>query len=206
MVIARTFVWAHVPKTGGDTTAQMLSLFPELVVSIDAHDDLEKHRRFGTLSEEDAAKPRVLGVRRLPSWILSYAVHRTRYGVAPTFTPERAASPYELSTLRIPDLTLQGFLDGSPPAALHWLRMERLGADVVQLLSEWTPVAPTRRRAVIGMTPRNAGSYDRRLEHWFSPDDLARMYTANPVWAAVEKLVYGDVLAPSRGVRRRVRP
>ena len=36
MVIGKSFVWAHLGKTGGNTTLRLFQLFPELIEHADA--------------------------------------------------------------------------------------------------------------------------------------------------------------------------
>jgi hypothetical protein len=40
----------------------------------------------------------------------------------------------------------------------------------------------------------NEGRYHRDLQTHFTSEQLARLYRLNPVWAAVERRVYGDTL------------
>jgi hypothetical protein len=44
-----------------------------------------------------------------------------------------------------------------------------------------------QRRAV------NAGEYDKQINHWFTRAQVAEMYVHNPLWADVERRVYGNL-------------
>ena len=40
----------------------------------------------------------------------------------------------------------------------------------------------------------NANDYDHEIAHWFTREQVRALYDNNPVWAAVERQVYGDLL------------
>ena len=46
MVIGKEFAWAHLPKTGGDTTRTLFESFPGLVQFADPGDTNAKHVTF----------------------------------------------------------------------------------------------------------------------------------------------------------------
>ena len=87
MVVTKTFVWAHLPKTAGDTVATILALFPEIIEFADPLESPAKHTPPLERSDLVGDRQRVLCIRRLPSWQLSYSVHKSRHGVAPNFLP-----------------------------------------------------------------------------------------------------------------------
>jgi hypothetical protein len=47
--------------------------------------------------------------------------------------------------------------------------------------------------------PVNAEEYDRRVEAWFTPEQIRTMYERNPEWARLEAEVYGSLHEPVRG-------
>ena len=47
MVIGNNFAWAHLPKTGGDATAKLFSIFSHAVTFADPIDSNDKHTTFG---------------------------------------------------------------------------------------------------------------------------------------------------------------
>ena len=71
MVVTKTFVWAHLPKTAGDMVATVLALFPEVIEYADPLESRGKHARFSDRASLVAGRQRVLCIRRLPSWLLS---------------------------------------------------------------------------------------------------------------------------------------
>ena len=86
MIIGERFVWGHLVKTGGDSTARLFQLFPALVVHCDSANDNHKHDPFGARPEEVRGKVLVLNIRRLPSWVLSYAHHVAQFGGYPDYS------------------------------------------------------------------------------------------------------------------------
>lgn len=191
MVVGRSFVWAHLPKAAGDTTLAMFRLFPELVESADGHRHQRKHDYFR--DRPVAGKTRVLNIRRLPHWVLSYHVHGATHGLYPTYDRVPMPSADEMAESRAPDGHLTNFADEGIDV---WLRTESLADDFLAFASTLTDVTERRRRAVRKTKAENTARYDRELGRWFTDDHLARMYEANPFWRDVERLVYGDVLAP----------
>lgn len=82
MVIGDRFVWAHMPKTGGDSTHELFRIInPDL--HIDCTRQADKHHTFvkrerTTGLDLTHRRRRILNIRRLPSWLLSYGKHRER--------------------------------------------------------------------------------------------------------------------------------
>ncbi len=180
MVIGKSFVWGHLGKTGGNTTLRLFQLFPELIEYADDISSLGKHETFSV--RPVAGKARVLNIRRLPSWVLALSAHRARNDGRPMASSEQMAESTE------PDRYLGGFLQGGEIA--HWLRVEYLKEDFLDLISQYTEVSEARRLAVQRLRSLNRANYDRDLAHWFSDSQIAVMHENNPLWAEVEQRVY----------------
>jgi hypothetical protein len=73
--------------------------------------------------------------------------------------------------------------------------MEHLAEDFLDFISELTDVGEERTRKVNEVRVINSLDYDHDVRHWFSDDQIKRMYEVNPVWRAVEEQTYGDLLA-----------
>jgi hypothetical protein len=183
VVIGHTFAWAHFPKTGGEATRGMFRLFPELLESVDASDYPRKHETFEMRGIDD--KVRVANIRRLPAWRVSMAHELAEQG-----------KPKQLQigpkAWLVPG-TADRPLVGLGPID-RWLRSEYLADDFLAFISELTDVSEERRGAVRQIGVVNARAYDHDLERWFSEDDVRALYDLNPVWAAVEKQVYGSLV------------
>ncbi|MGZ4360064.1 MAG: hypothetical protein ACXVZP_10690 [Gaiellaceae bacterium] len=195
MVIGETFAWAHMPKAGGDATAAMFELFPELVLSADERTSYAKHITFAQRSSDVEGKRRLLNIRRLPSWVLSLSMAMNRHGLYPEFEPIAMLSPHEMALSLHPDRMLSPFLEGGRAEVDRWFRMESLAEDFLAFVSELVGVDGERRRAVLNLGPVNLAGYDHELDHWFDEGHVARMYATNPLWAQIEERVYGKLLA-----------
>jgi hypothetical protein len=196
MVIGERFAWAHLPKTGGSATLELFKLFPDLIAFADLDPGNAKHATFKQREREVAGRMLVMNLRRLPFWVLSRAQHVARWGVHPDYQPIPMASPQELSESDFPDDRIALYTDGDRFRIDRWLRMERLGEDFLEFVSELTDVTPEQREGVLRQGMVNAHDYDHELNSWFTPEQIERMYECNPVWASFEERIYGDLYRP----------
>ena len=79
----------------------------------------------------------------------------------------------------------------------RWLRAESLTEDFLGFISELTEVTEEQRQQVHYLGPVNTHDYDKDLASWFGPNLIERMYEANPIWAELEREIYGDTYHPS---------
>ncbi len=200
MVIGEQFAWGHLEKTGGDATIELFLVLPELVRFADPPSSEEKHTAFPRRAEEIRGKVLALNIRRLPSWVLSRALHRARYGEFPDYEPLPMMSPQEMAESVDADQRLLEFLDNHELTIDRWLRTEFLADDFLAFASEFTEVPEAKRREILELGGSRLGTpltYDHRIDQWFTGDQLRTMYERNPEWAAVEQLVYGPNDAPN---------
>jgi len=197
MIIGKTFAWGHVPKTGGDATLARFRLFPELILHADASDTNDKHHPFHFRPEQTEGKQLVLNIRRLPAWNLSHALHEARAGLYPDYRPLPLATAEEIAERSLADHVLGDFTNLGRVSIDRWLRMEHLDEDVLAFVGELADVSEARRSAVLAIGSVNAYQYNRDFWRWFTPQQVARMYEHNPVWASIERRVYGGTLRDS---------
>jgi hypothetical protein len=100
----------------------------------------------------------------------------------------------ELADSSFPDSRIHLYTDDGRFRIDRWLRTEFLPEDFLRFVSELTEVSPEQRAAVTGLGPVNAQEYDHRLEPWFTPEQVRRMYGRNPAWAAIEAELYGGLV------------
>jgi hypothetical protein len=194
MVIGEGFAWAHLPKTGGDTTRELFQLFPGLVDHADPGDTNEKHALFTNRREDIAGKVLAMNFRRLPAWVLSRAQHMTIEGVYPEYVPLPMQTSEEMAATDVPDTRLEHFTD-------HWrlhidafLRLEYLREDFIEFVRRFVEVTPEMERRIHDHPARDVRGYEHKLAKWFTPDQLDQMYRSNPRWAELEQKLYGDLL------------
>jgi hypothetical protein len=194
VIIGERFVWTHLPKAAGDATHAMLTAVPGLVSFADPPDSNDKHLPFFAREAEIAGRLRVMNLRRLPAWALSAAQHRSRHGVHPDYRPGPLESPEEIVERTDADDLLRWMTDHDRLAVERWLRAEQLTEDVLSLLFDLGALSDEAVARVKGVGRVNAGDYDRELDHWFTSGQLEQLYRRNPIWAGLERRLYGELL------------
>jgi hypothetical protein len=194
VVITDQFVWAHLPKTGGDATHEMLcAAIPDLVRFADPLDSNDKHMPFFGRKDELAGKLLVMNIRRLPAWMLSGANHKARYGEYPDYTAQPLQTPEQMANSADAEGLLRWMTDHGRFKVDRWLRAEALADDLLALLAELGIGGPEVREAVLGVGRVNEGAYDHDAVGRFSAEQIRRLYELNPTWAAIERRVYGEL-------------
>ena len=194
MVVSHRFVWAHIPKTGGDAAAAMLQQIPRLVVLADPAGDNAKHLGFDQRRESIAGKLLVANIRRLPSLALSLARHRERFGSYPEYRPEGRGALAAVASGSTADAMLDAIL--GPYEVDVWLRQEELADDLIGFLRDVAGTTREEEAAIRAVGPVNRQRPKLRwrwrpADNVFTPAQVATLYANNPRWAAIEKRVYG---------------
>jgi hypothetical protein len=193
VVIGRRFAWAHLPKTAGDATYLMLAAVPGLVQFADPLDSNDKHLPFFARETEVAGKLLCMNIRRLPAWALSGAHHKAEHGVHPDYRPQPLESLDQISSRTDADDLIRWMTDHQRFGVDRWLRAEALQDDVLALLTELGECTADARAGVLAVGRVNAGGYRRQPRREFTDEQVRRLYSVNPDWTAVERLVYGDL-------------
>ena len=167
----------------------MFRLFPELVVFADPRNTEAKHSSFGAREEAVRGKTLVVNIRRLPAWALSWAQH---LALPKRKQPVPMASPHQMAHSSIADRLLSRLTDGDRFTVDRWLRMEFLVDDFLDFVSKLTDVSEDVTKQVSELDRVNAIGYDREVSHWFTEEQIASLYESNPLWASVEREVYGS--------------
>jgi hypothetical protein len=192
MIIADTWAYGHIARTGGDAIHVWFEAIRRPDWIIDPLDMPEKHQR---LLDRPAALHKQLyavSFRRLPNWTLSF-LHELpshpslwdRYG----FTRKEEICRPE-SALRYPfaDEALR-LCEGVH--VTHWLRTEHLLADFLRLAEVLIgPLSAEEIARVKAAQTRGPGAYNHNVCHWWSEEEIDRIYALNPHWARIEQEVY----------------
>jgi hypothetical protein len=202
MIIADTFLWLHLPKTGGTS---MNRLFRERAlpgVVVDPDDTVEKHDSVALRESRGPwrANHRRLFItsRRLENWLVSDWHHKRRHMNLPElpFEPVRNGLFYSLrlgGTWVAADWWLHYF---SIDEQITALRLEHLCYDLNKHL---LPLLPPGTMP-FNILPRDnannashamAGHRRASAPSPFSLEDLQRIRTVNPLWSAWQQLIYG---------------
>lgn len=198
MIITDKLAWHHLPKTAGTTTDRLFQasalklLWNDPQNSPLKHLPPSEHPRVADLPL--SGQHRLVNFRRLPSWLLSNLQHkRQMMGLDVDCEPMRRGLFWrERQQQWLPaDWWLERF---AIDETWTLLRVEALKADFLACLRQYEPIPRSARWRVQMVSARNRNRYQRRLSEWFQSDDLNSLYKANPIWADLERRVYGSLL------------
>jgi hypothetical protein len=195
MVIGEKFAWAHIPKTGGDSTHLLFRGLEN--DSLRFINGPEKHNSFAR--EGITGLDRISNIRRLPSLLKSWAVHYSQHS---KWNPGNDDRPFTRDQL------LQGMVWWLEPYTSdwklvkfdevvfnyyeldkinHWIRTENLLDDFRTVMSSYLDVSKLETNLI-----SNQGAYKRKIQ--FSKKELKQIYASCGRWAELEASVYGDLL------------
>ncbi|MFH6985663.1 hypothetical protein [Marinoscillum sp. 108] len=214
MIITPDFVWTHMAKTGGYSVHRMISLVGDENIQLDPlggeWSDYRRHEPFWMRSEKcgydiTANKIKVLTIRRLPAWILSFGEFKKREEGF-EFDLQELSKGYFKHEKR--DMVSGGLSDpGSydthhadealayyrPETIDHWWKQESLNEDVVCFLGRFYTLTPLQIKQM-SCSHENSNEYDRNLGKRFSQRQLEELYHNCPLWSTYEQKVYGSLL------------
>ena len=205
MLISNRFIWLHLPKTGGTSTAKLFRdlKIPGISVDpdhIDAKHESIENRPDGVNSA--TGKKIIITSRRLASWLLSDWHHKTKkMGLKIPFSPVKSGLFYSLrlgGTWVSADYWIHYF---KATNCTHVVRLEHLEEDSNRYV---LPLLPKGTQAL--QFPRsNTNKYSHKIEKFFGKNDLKRIYQNNPAWANWEHKVYGSLANINRMERLKVK-
>jgi len=205
MVIGERFVWAHFGKTGGDSVHEMFRVISRCILYADAVDMPEKHINFHKNEERlgydlTYSRKRVMNIRRLPSWILSFVHHKYHFQAVPILKEallngkvffENEDDGYAGFREVGIDHMLEEFMCGRID---YWLRTEYLAEDFIRVVSRFVPMTPSEKNQIRQIRMNVNPDYNKDIMASFSVDDLLMIYKNCPLWAGIEESTYGDIL------------
>lgn len=198
MVIAESFVWLHLPKTGGTSTAGLFRGLNIPGVRTDPDDIDAKHESLQNrlnIANADTSKITIITSRRLISWLLSDWHHKTKkMGLKIPFEPVKSGLFYSLrlgGTWVAGDYWIHHF---SATSCTHTVRLEHLEEDSNRYV---LPLLPKGTQS-LRFPRQNTNQYSRKIEDFFSKHDLNRIYGNNPAWTSWEEEVYGNLSTINR--------
>ena len=199
LIIADTFLWLHLPKTGGTSMNRLFRERQLEGVKVDDDATAAKHDSVALREQRQnwqaGTRRRFITSRRLDAWLISDWQHKRRHMNLPNldFTPVQSGLFYSLrlgGTWVAADWWLQYFeLDQNTNA----LRLEALHDDLNRLL---LPLLPAGTAPFEAPTRENAQPTKQSDNPSFSPVDLRRIAAANPRWDSWQQKVYGEGVAP----------
>lgn len=197
MVINENFVWAHLPKTGGTTTLEMFKKL-DVELLLDDKTDPSKHQTFSVrqglyttnkasknVLENIDGKDRILGFRRLPNFLLSFYYHRKNFN-------NLVLNMNSIKECIIDTSTCDDLLLGYEPNKVdHWLRVENIVQDFIDVMGNYVDSIPTES---LGNIIDNTNTYNKDIFSHFTKSEISRMYELSPTWASIEKKLYGNLI------------
>ena len=193
MLISDSFIWLHLPKTGGTSTARLfrdinipgISVDPD---DIDAKHESIEHRLKGNNYESD--KITIITSRRLAHWLLSDWHHKTKkMRLKLPFNPVKSGLFYSLrlgGTWVAADYWIHYF---KATECTHIVRLEHLEEDSNRIVHPLLPAGTPK----LQFPRRNSNIYSNKIEDFFGKNDLNRIYENNPAWRSWENKVYGSI-------------
>jgi hypothetical protein len=194
----------HFPKTAGHTVELALRaatrgrrdiVFDRRGVHDDRWHDCLEERQLRDRSFDPSGKVVIAGLRRLPWWILSrvhYEASRPPHRWATREMIQRGEFFEQSGEVGKADNHALMFARGK---VNRWLRAEHLREDFVACFGDILgPAALKASRKLDRRVNETRLRYVERLDFYFTRDELQRLYEANPIWAAVEREAYGNLL------------
>lgn len=202
MIISDRFVWLHFPKCAGNEMERLLKIHfgNDPSTKFDKIDPKNMiwhqsiaQRKVADPSFDISGRDIICNFRRLPSWILS-RVHY-EYSRSPQLKVTRpmllAGEFFESSGFHSKADAYAKMYNSTP--VTHWIRTERLAEDFKRVFSHYTDLSVVDFASQVKKTYATTIEYIPEVEFWFSKSDLEKLYEANPIWAGIERAVYGDV-------------
>lgn len=206
MVIGEKFAWAHIGKTGGDATHKLFSFVPDLIIENDLFkgEKTEQGKLVGI--KHDTFQHRgiknkllLLNIRKLPSWVLSWAFHQLIYkplaskNYSCRFTKyilEHNELPPDLCETTWGDDQIMRYTDNGNLRIDRWFRMENLREDLIDFLSTIRKITDKERASILNSPTKSSMNYNHDIKNYFTKSQIKTLYEHNPLWAQVEYEYY----------------
>jgi hypothetical protein len=73
-----------------------------------------------------------------------------------------------------------------------WLRLEFLREDFLSFISQFTDVSEEKKAQIFDHPRVHESHFDQEIGHWFSDDQVRRLYDNNPRWHEIERELYRE--------------
>ncbi len=204
MVIGEYFVWAHLPKTAGVSTRAMFDVLTNLKMNADdygyrkQHDSFQHREKVKGLDLTRSRK-RIMNIRRLPHYLISNRLfYYDRYGNS--FTRQELMDGY-IQLSDSPKEHLDHLLERMMGGRVdYWIRQENLADDFIKVMRNFVEISAEQEEQIRNLPRKNMNrgevrgmGNEKKLEFWLTPADIAHLYSTCPLWASIEKEVYGNL-------------
>lgn len=200
MIIGEDFVWLHFPKCAGTFTekllkqvvpvGQLIEFDPIDPNNIIWHQNVPQREKMTKV--DLSSKNIICNFRRLPGWIISRIIYeKERSGYVATKELYSVGNFLnENGVQRNADSIVRRY---TTRRINHWIRTENIEEDFIRVFSKYIKFTPSldssdfQRRV-------NSSDWGNDIHHWFSGEDLIKLYNSCPVWSEFEREVYGNLL------------
>ena len=195
MIESPSFIWLHLPKTGGTSFNQLFRQHPLPGCTIDPDHLDSKHDSIAVRESRSSwragERPRFITSRRLEHWLISDWQHKRRHMNLPDldFEPVRSGLFYSLrlgGTWVAADWWLHYF---HVDETVRALRLEHLQNDLNRSLLPVLPAGTPKFSALPRENAKpNSANHDQPS---LSRGDLERIAAVNPRWNRWQTALYG---------------
>ncbi|MBF0122416.1 MAG: hypothetical protein HQL21_03270 [Candidatus Omnitrophica bacterium] len=178
-----------------------------------AHDttDPNKHKSFLHYPELCKDRKKILNIRRLPVWLVSWWHHSYRSGYIESIDREKIVEG--LAPLKgrvLADHELKQRAETKLGGIDYWLRTESLAEDFIRVMKDFILISE-EKQVQIRKIKENQGRHlseqhgndflghkyidaESALQKFFTLKEVKNIYDQNPFWADVENKIYGNLL------------
>lgn len=194
MIETEHFTVGHIGRTAGDAVNFILNatlwyMDGKAYYKSDSMWGTDKHRPF-----DGSEKFRVLGFRRLPSYVLSIRQHHLTYA---RVSPVVWTSDF-CCKLCNGDNELKRITCNNSYSIDHWLRCEYLRDDICALLTKFydgDKFTFDAKAVLYSASTKTPVPYDHNVFNFFTSKQIDSLYSLNPQWTQIEQELYGSILA-----------
>jgi hypothetical protein len=202
VIIGKNFIWLHFPKCAGTELESVLHrnfssnhdlhFDPIEQGNVIWHHTIDQRRQYDPTFDV-GGRDVICNIRRLPAWLLS----RVHFEIARTpglkMTREMLLEgKFFEHTGQVNRADSYMMLYSRFPIT-HWIRTEFLRDDVEKVFSRYLSFNGLALDAEFRHTNANKIGYIKDPGFYFTKRELAALYEANPLWADVERRVYGSL-------------
>lgn len=188
MIIATQFVIGHIGKTGGDSAKLIVQALQLPEIHIIPVDSPLKHCTFRQWGQDLSNRELVLSIRRLPAFVLSQLHHRLMDGrLTELPAPELICRDY------MGDFYIRHYTDEGQLKIDRWLRCEHLRSDLKDYLTKHFELSDEQNSLLETASTKPRLPYRHDVGAFLQPEQVRELYDNNPLWAEIEREVYGQL-------------
>lgn len=216
MHITNKIAWCHIPKTGGSFTYKLFDILFDLNIYIgkdydknnfyiDPYKGLDKHLPFSIRPELLKDQKRIVNLRKLPDWILSWMMFNERACEIPFNKNNYKNGMIFCNTHNFPGCVRpnkkdqRGFLHIDKFIKAYtenddyeFIRTSELAYDFIDIIGKYHEISNDKQQKMLELNIVAPGHYDKEKEY-FTKSEIDQMYNDCPYWTKLENKIYGTI-------------